>query len=441
MSPDEQEKTTNKTLYDQVRGVALRRAWRKVRENGTKSPSSATRSAIREFDANAENNLQRIYRALLKRRFLFRPQEGRLIRKPSGRGQRPIVLAPVENRIVQRAILDVLQSTPQVQAVLDTPTSFGGIRHRDRAKAISMAVQQIRGDCKRFIRSDIEGFFTEIPRQLVREYLSRTLGDSEIVDLFDASTATDLINLDELGDAAGMFPLEDRGVAQGNPLSPLMGNILLRRFDEELNRGDILCLRYIDDFLLLGPDRSLVRKAFRSAQRMLRDLGMKAYDPQRDREKAEEGPTGRGFNFLGCHVNPGFVEPSRAARRKLIERVDAVLTEGKSELLRAAHADKTEVPRLRFVQTLARLDRVLLGWGHAVSFCDRRESLVVLDRKIDQRIRAFKALARQLAVGASAETRRRVLGVQLLADAPYRPLDADVERRSVPDKTGAAKAS
>ena len=180
---------------------------------------------------------------------------------------------------------------------------------------------------------------------------------------------------------------------------------------------------------------------FRVAQAILRDLGMKAYDPQNDGEKSEEGPAARGFNFLGCHVNPGFVEPSRLARMRLLERVDEVLTEGRGELLRAAEARGRDVPRLRFVQTLALLDRVLLGWGHAVSFCDRRESLVVLDRKIDRRIRAFKALARELAAGASTETRRRVLGVQLLSDAPYRPLCADLERKLVPEEGCTAKAS
>ena len=134
-----------------------------------------------------------------------------MVPKASGKGTRPLVVAPVANRIVQRAILDVLQSTAPVQAVLDTTTSFGGIKGRDRRKAISFAHHAIRGDHTHYIRSDIKNFFTEIPRKVVREFLAIQLGDDDLARLFLEATSTNLANLEALGDDAERFPLEDRG--------------------------------------------------------------------------------------------------------------------------------------------------------------------------------------------------------------------------------------
>ena len=78
-------------------------------------------------------------------------------------GKRPIVVAPLPDRIVQRAILDVLQEAtdlPHVQEVLATPTSVGGIRGRGVDTAIKLFDdRQLAGD--RFVAgSDISGFFT-----------------------------------------------------------------------------------------------------------------------------------------------------------------------------------------------------------------------------------------------------------------------------------------
>ena len=82
-------------------------------------------------------NLQGIYRAHLKWRFLFRPHRGRLIRRLSGRCQRAIVLAPVENRIVPRTILEsssrLRRSKPCSQR-----RPVGNRSARDRGEASSL---------------------------------------------------------------------------------------------------------------------------------------------------------------------------------------------------------------------------------------------------------------------------------------------------------------
>ena len=54
------------------------------------------------------------------------------------------------------------------------------------------------------------------------------------------------------------FQSGDIGVAQGNSLSPLLGNLLLKDFDSAMNSlPNIRCIRFIDDFIILGPNKKL----------------------------------------------------------------------------------------------------------------------------------------------------------------------------------------
>jgi hypothetical protein len=230
-----------------------------------------------------------------------------------------------------------------------------------------------------------------------------------------------LANLHQLGDDALLFPIDERGVAQGSPLSPLIGNVLLRDFDRLLNGRGITCIRYIDDFLLLGPSESAVRKAFGNAQRILGDLGLRAYEPGRD-QKADKGEIDDGFDFLGCFLAPGLIQPARAARQKIVSQVDAILADGRRAIAKAPRASAGRIPKQRYAQTLVKLDLVVRGWGHAFSFCDGRQCFEEIDRQIDSKVAAFRRRVSEQLHGCSAADMRRILGLHLLADTAMTPL-------------------
>jgi hypothetical protein len=108
MGPDHQRFCTSPNHYKLVRARrSLYKAWRHVRDNGLHSPSNETRNAILEFDQEAPRNLERIGRQLARHGFRFEPQTGYVQKK--GKKKRPIVIAAVKNRVVQRSMLDVLQ--------------------------------------------------------------------------------------------------------------------------------------------------------------------------------------------------------------------------------------------------------------------------------------------------------------------------------------------
>src|SRR4051794_18584427 len=87
----------------------LQRSWSIVRASGFNSLSEETSRKTRDFDANSLNHIERIAKKLRNRTFTFSNEIGIAPRKQSGKGRRPIVVAPIENRIVRRAILEVLQ--------------------------------------------------------------------------------------------------------------------------------------------------------------------------------------------------------------------------------------------------------------------------------------------------------------------------------------------
>lgn len=285
---------------------------------------------------------------------------------------------------------------------------------------MSLVQEATHNGARYFVRSDIEGFFTNIPRADVLSFIAELIHDPEFLDLLGRATDTRLANLHQLGDEALLFPIEEKGVAQGSPLSPLFGNILLRDFDAAMNGRGITCPRYIDDFLLLGPGEKAVKKAFCNAQDILRGLGLRAYDP--GSEKAEAGQIEDGFDFLGCNISPGLIQPTRSARQKILRQIDSILAEGSRSTSASRDGPPKSIPRQRYAQTLVLLNDVLMGWAHAYAFCNGRQSFNGIDQAVNAKIAAFRRRTDALLSSASAAESRRILGVHLLADTPMVPL-------------------
>lgn len=297
----------------------LRRAWRVVHSNGISSDKEETRRLVKEFNISIETHLDRIYRQLFKSKFRFPPSEGIPIPR-KGKKPRPLVKSPIESRIVQRAILEVLQSAPELDPYYKNSTSFGGIKGEGLGVpgAVKTVYEMIAAGAKYYVRSDIDSFFTKIPRKIVLAKISAAISDHKFECLLEKATDVELENLSRLGSSASLFPSYEIGVAQGCCLSPLLGNILLEDFDRELNGRGIACIRYIDDFIVLGPNKRKVVAAFESGLRILARHGLTAYDPNLSTDKSSMGEIRHGFEFLGCSIRPGMISPAGKSRRRVV---------------------------------------------------------------------------------------------------------------------------
>jgi RNA-directed DNA polymerase len=180
-----------------VRAVRhLERAWRVIEENARSSKSEDVKKEIEAFRENASRNLRSLCTRITRKTFKFPPAKGIPIAKTGKDGKknsaklRPIVLASVESRIVQRAILDVLLEIPELRKYVHTPHSFGGIRKatEDGLAAVPAAIKEILnsiGNGQKFIASaDISSFFTRISKSEVTEIVATAARDEQFMDIF-----------------------------------------------------------------------------------------------------------------------------------------------------------------------------------------------------------------------------------------------------------------
>ncbi|MDP1601653.1 MAG: reverse transcriptase domain-containing protein, partial [Legionella sp.] len=405
---------------------SLRSAWHRIRSNGLTSSSPETRVAIEMFGREESRNIFNMQRRLRDGTFEFEPQKGVLKKKSSG-GKRGIVMASVHNRIVERSWLDCLQQKSGfVRKVIDQPTSVGGVPNRSVPHGLRLIRDAFSAGKTHYVRSDISGFFDHIPRSSVIEKIACDVDDEKFLKTLTTATAVVLANEDALGEDRRVFPTGDEGVAQGSPLSPLFGNILLYNFDLQFNDRGIICVRFIDDFVLLGDNERDVNKAFLSAKKELKALGLNCHDPYGvsvSIEKAAFGPVEQGFVFLGYDIRPGLYQPSRLARQKLDSAVEGHIYLGRQSILDVKAAANSFESRRRYVQTLELLDKVLRGWAEAFAYGNSPSTIEDIDRKIDFRLNGFRQwFARQL-VGQDWKTRRRLGGVCLLGDVKTKSLD------------------
>ena len=421
-----QSKAMGKLLNQATSKNALRVAWYRIRANGNRSCLPETREAVKDFERNAEHDIGKMQHALRKDKFEFLPQKGILKAKTSG-GFRGIVMAPVQNRIVERAWLDCLQeSIPYVTQVIETPTSVGGVPDRSVPHGLALINDAFKNGKKFFVRSDISGFFDGIPRGKVLELLSAHVDDKSFLAILDKATTVILENEKKLGEDRLVFPINDEGVAQGSPLSPLFGNILLNDFDKIFNDRGIVCVRFIDDFIILGEQEGHVHKAFNSAREYLQKLNLKCHDPFGkgvSPEKAQHGNVDKGFIFLGYDIRPGMIQPSKSARSELLKNIDSHLIRGSEQIDQAIAAENSGENTQRYTQTLQLVDNVIRGWGNAFAYGNVPNTLNDLDGQIDLYLERFRNWFGRRLKDADAKAKRRAGGVCLLGDIQPKNLD------------------
>jgi len=417
------------SLLSQVRTTpTLAGAWRVIHENGRSSQSSETRREIAQFAETAEVSLNRIQRQLSRNAFVFRPALGVRVQKKGKDSKRPLVVAPIESRIVQRAIHDVLLSIPRIQEYAGNPYSFGGVKKKrgQEIAGVPAAIEAVLGaigaGAQFVIRSDISSFFTKIPKPVVTAIVEEATQDRGFVQLFKDAITVELENLADLKDDADLFPLYEIGVAQGCSLSPLLGNMLLSEFDREMNSGASRCLRYVDDFIILAPGNIEAEKQFSRGVRLL-----KKYELKISGEKTFKGQVAGGFEFLGVEINNGGIRPSQASRKRFLGKIEKAL--GSS--VAGFHAfDKGDSfsPRQSLIRTLTDVSGIALGWGKQYFFCNDKNLFAQLDCKLDSMIREYLAIYAKFSRPQAQWRRRRLLGVPLLEELASKPFKYPVSR-------------
>ena len=301
----------------------------------------------RHYGEKLEENLQDLSERLKRGAYRGRPVQRVYIPKGDG-GQRPIGVPVLEDKIVQRAVAEVM-GTIYEQGFLGF--SYGFRPGRSAHQALdALTVGLMTKKVSWVLDADIRGFFDTLDHGWLVKFVEHRIGDRRIVRLIQKWLSADVLE-------EGKRIQSEVGTVQGGSISPLLANIYLhyvfdlwvQQWRKKQAQADVIVVRYSDDFIVGFQHRYEAKRFLADLHQRFRKFGLQLH-PDKTRilefgRFARENRNRRGegkpetFNFLGfTHIcsqtRKGVFTVLRKTMRK---RRQAKLRQVHSELKRRMH--------------------------------------------------------------------------------------------------------
>lgn len=252
--------------------------------SNTPQADSALEPELNDPDEGLLERLEQDIERLFNGEFLAPTLQGVILTKADG-SPRPLAVPPFRDRVLQRAVVQVLQP---ITETIQSPHSYGYRPGRSRITA-RYAIQSAWREGYRWVyEADIEDFFDTVCWQRLEIKLRALWGDNEPL------VAGLLAWLQAPVEYAGQVLQRRCGLPQGSPLSPLLANLMLDDFDADMQTAGFKLIRYADDFVVLCKSKEKAEAAHQAALMSLAEHGL-----QLNAEKTRIGEMADGFHYLG----------------------------------------------------------------------------------------------------------------------------------------------
>lgn len=180
------------------------------------------------------------------------------IPKPNG-GMRKLGIPTVTDRFVQQSVAQVL--SPVYEQIFSN-NSFGFRPKRSAHDAVKRAVAFYNEGYHYVIDLDLKAYFDTVNHNMLIKFLERDVNDHWLLRLIRQFLTSGTMN-------GKMFERSEKGTPQGGPISPLLANIYLNEFDQELTKRGHRFVRYADDCNIFVKSRRAGERVLASVTRFL----------------------------------------------------------------------------------------------------------------------------------------------------------------------------
>jgi group II intron reverse transcriptase/maturase len=300
-----------------------------------------------EYETGLEGRLTDLHGRVHRGAYRVQPSRRVYIPKADGR-QRPLGVAALEDKVVQRAVTTILQAIYEEDFL---GFSYGFRRGRSQHNALdALSVALTQKKVNYVLDADIRGFFDHLDHEWMMKFVQHRVADPRILRLIRKWLKAGVVEEEQWSET-------EEGTPQGASISPLLGNIYLHYvFDlwvqawrNKCARGDVIVVRYADDSVLGFQYQEEADRFLSDFRERLGKFGLELH-PDKTRRiefgrfaESNRKRKGKGkpetFDFLGfTHISGKTSQGHFTVRRKtMAKRLRAKLQALKGKLVERRH--------------------------------------------------------------------------------------------------------